>query len=155
MSGKYIKYKNNKDSHELVMLFENELGHDEVLRMIQRTHPDIVAISAGFWMIGVDGTLIPFGKSVSLGLDSDEKDTMFLNYRFDTNANISNAYVKPIKSIEDEKPVKPVVTPNRPVSNKETEPELSSVVVVSDESYPVSKIIIGVVSVLCLMVLYH
>ena len=71
---KYIIVLNNYGS-EVGIMFDGTLSHDEV------THRKV--ISAGFCRMGLDGTMICWGKSQSLNIKCRQQDNTILDKSFD------------------------------------------------------------------------
>jgi len=77
--GKYIIVESNCSQ---AILFDNTMSHDDFLAMFNK---DIIK-SAGFFIVSGTGSehdqedieVTVFGKSITLGLKSDEKDAYYI-----------------------------------------------------------------------------
>lgn len=69
-------------------IFPNFISHDAFARNIGVKKEDIV--SAGFISIGNDGSVHPYGKSVSLGKECVETDQELFDSMFRTQAYYDN-----------------------------------------------------------------
>ena len=79
--AKYLFFT-TKEEGELSILFEDVIGHDEMLAMVSKKYTDVKAKSAGFWFIDHEGNMKAQGRSVSLNISSRDDDSWFLNLRY-------------------------------------------------------------------------
>lgn len=79
--AKYLFFT-TKEEGELSILFEDVIGHDEMLAMVSKKYTDVKAISAGFWFVDLKGNIKAQGRSVSLNIDSRDDDSWLLNLRY-------------------------------------------------------------------------
>ena len=67
-----------------IIVFPPVIAHDQMVSNLSLTKDDVHG--AGFVAIGCDGNAAAQGKSVSLGIDAREEDTLLLNQLFQTQA---------------------------------------------------------------------
>lgn len=92
--SKYIvvhEYDNKFGVSDFVpFVFPCFVPHDHFARQVGAVNGNI--ISAGFLTIGDDGTIEPYGGSISLGIKSSVADKRLLNKMFHTQYYIDNDF---------------------------------------------------------------